>query len=162
MKKQRYKGGFMKVDDILVSWVIPTFDRRIKGPMPPPTKYYVLDWTKASENERSEIIKILGISDDSHKQKFEGIGAWSETFSVSANRPDERMLRFRRMFVEKSIEEIERLTSDSKESYRVFTGVNLNREYFEDETVPTYQMAVIARFTFVRATPTIPLRIMAL
>lgn len=124
----------MKVDDIRVSWVIPTFDRRIKGPMPPPTHYYELDWTKASENERAEIIKILGISDDSHKQKFEGIGAWSETFSVGANKPDERMLRFRRMFVEKPIEELKRSTRDSEKSYRVFTGVNLNREYFEDET----------------------------
>lgn len=124
----------MKVDDILVFWVIPTFDRRIKGPMPPPTHYYVLDWAKASENKRAEIIKILGISDDSHKQDLVRIGITSETFSVGANKPDERMLRFRRMFVEKPIEELKQLTSDSKLPYRVFKGVNLNREYFEDET----------------------------
>ena len=124
----------MKVDDILVSWVIPTFDRRLKGPFPLPTRYYELDWTKASENERAEIIKILGISHDSHEQKFEGIGARSETFIVGATKPDERMLRFRRMFVEKPIEELKRSTNDSKRSYRVFRGVNINRDYFEDET----------------------------
>ncbi len=124
----------MKVDDIQVSWMIPTFDRRIKGPMPPPMLHYELDWTKASENEQAEIIKILGIYDDSHKQELLGIGEHSETFSVGATKPDERMLRFRRLFVEKSIEELKLSTSDSEKPYRVIMGVNLNREYFEDET----------------------------
>lgn len=124
----------MKVDDILVSWVIPTFDRRLKGPFPLPTRYYELDWTKASENERAEIIKILGISDGSHAQEFSGFGKQSETFSVGATNSHERMFRFRQMFVEKSIDHLKRLTTDSKRSYRVFTGVNINREYFEDET----------------------------
>ena len=124
----------MKVDDIHVSWVIPTFDRRIKGPFPLPSRYYQLDWTKASESDRAEIIRILGISDNSNKEEFVGFGKQSVTFSVGANKPDERMLRFRQMFVEKSIEDVKELTSDSKRSYRVFKGVNIHREYFEDET----------------------------
>ncbi len=123
----------MKVDDILVSWVIPTFDRRLKGPFPLPSRYYVLDWTKASENEQAEIIKILGISDN-YKEEFVGFGKQSETFSIGPTKSHERMLRFRQMFVEKSIEGLKRLTGDSKRSYRVFKGVNINREYFEDET----------------------------
>lgn len=137
----------MKVDDILVYWVIQTFDRRLKGPFPLPRHYYEFDWTKASENEQAEIIKILGIYDDSHKQELLGIGEQSETFSVGATKPDERMLRFRRMFVEKPIEELKRSTSDSEKSYRVITGVNLNREYFEDETgqeISTREMMQIA------------------
>lgn len=124
----------MKVDDILVSWMIRTFDRRIKGPMPPPTLYYELDWTKASGNEQAEIIEILGISDNSKKEEFVGFGKQSETFSIGATNSHERMLRFRQMFVfvEKSIDHLKRLTSDSE--IRVFTGVNINRDYFEDET----------------------------
>ena len=122
----------MKVDDILVSWVIPTFDRRIKGPMPPPTLYYELDWTKASGNEQAEIIEILGISDNSKKEEFVGLGKQSETFSIGATNLHERMLQFRQMFVGKSTDHLKRLTSDSK--IRVFTGVNINRDYFEDET----------------------------
>lgn len=124
----------MKVDDILVSWVIPTFDHRLKGPFPLPQRYYVLDWTKASENEQAEIMKILGISDSPHEQESAEMGIESVTMSVGAAKPDERMLRFRRMFVEKPIKEGEEMTNDSEKSYRVFQGVNLNREYFEDET----------------------------
>jgi len=124
----------MKVDDILVCWRIPTFDRRLKGPFPLPGRYYKLDWAKASESEQAEIIEILGVSDNSHKEDFVGLGQRSETFSVGATKPDERMLRFRQMFVETSYEDIERLTSDSKTSCKLFTGVTINREYFEDET----------------------------
>ncbi len=124
----------MKVDDILLFWVIPTFDRHLKGPFPLPKRYYELDWTKASKDEQAEIIKILGISDDSHKQELLGLGARSETFSVGPSKPDERMLRFRWMFVQKPIEELKRLTSDSEKSYRVLMCIDLNREYFEDET----------------------------
>jgi hypothetical protein len=124
----------MKVDDILVYWVIPTFDRKLKGPFPLPQRYYVLDWTKSSESEQAEIIKILGISDDTPEKEFRGMGTQSMTWSVGPPKPDERMLRFRQMFVEESTEELKRLTSDSGKSLRVFTGVNLHREYFEDET----------------------------
>src|SRR4030043_373042 len=53
----------LTVKDILVSWVISTFDRQLKGPFPLPSRYYELDWTKASENDQAEIIKILRISD---------------------------------------------------------------------------------------------------
>ncbi|HUT30039.1 MAG TPA: hypothetical protein VMX13_09630 [Sedimentisphaerales bacterium] len=123
----------MRVDDILVSWVIPTFDRQMRGPFPLPRRYYELDWTKASENEQAEIIEILAISDNSREEELVGIGAVSETFIVGAARADERMLRFRHMFVEKPIEQLKRLTNSGEKSYRVFTGVNLNREYFEDE-----------------------------
>ena len=122
------------VDDILVYWVILTFDRQIKGPFPLPRRYYVLDWTKTSENEQAEIMQILGILETPQEQKDVRLGTVSETFIIGANKPDERMLRFRKMFVEKPIEEIGRLVNDSGKSYRVFTGVNLNREYFEDET----------------------------
>jgi hypothetical protein len=122
------------VDDILVSWVIPTFDRRLKGPFPLPQRYYVLDWTKTSENDQVEIMKILNISDDSHEQESAMLGTKSETWSVGAPEPNERMLRFRQMFVEKPVAEIGRMANDIGKSYRMFTGVNFHREYFEDET----------------------------
>jgi hypothetical protein len=127
-------GGFMKVDDVLVYWVIPTFDRRLKGPFPLPQRRYVLDWTKASESEQAEIMKILEISDGPIKQKSMKLGTESATWSVGPSKPDERMLRFRHMFVEKPIEEQKQLSNDSGKPYRIFTGVNLNREYYEDET----------------------------
>jgi hypothetical protein len=125
-------GDFMKVDDIFVSWNIQTFDRKLKGPFPPPHRHYMLDWTKASENEQAEIIKILGISDTDHEQEFRGMGTQSKTWSVGAHKSDKRMFKFRHMFVEKSLEEIEKLTSG--EHFRVYNHVNLNREYYEDET----------------------------
>ena len=121
------------VDDIFISWVIPTFNRQLKGPFPFPLRHYVLDWTKTSKDEQAEIMKILGISDGPDEQKPMNLGARSETWSVGI-RPDERMLRFRRMFVEKSSEELKQMTGDNGRSYRVFDGVNLHREYVEDET----------------------------
>jgi hypothetical protein len=120
------------IDNIQVTWAIHTFDRRLKGPFPLPIKHYVLDWTKASESEQLEIIKILGISDGPDKQKPKGLGARSETLSVGI-RPDERMLRFRQMFIEKPIEEIKRLTSDARKPFRTFKNFCLP-DYFEDET----------------------------
>jgi hypothetical protein len=123
-------GGFMKVDDIMVYWVIQTFDRQLKGPFPLPQRHYVLDWTKVSENEKADIMKIIGISDVPHEQKSARTWTESATWSVGATLPDERMLRFRYMFVEKPIEE----QMDSKKPYKIFKGVSLNREYFEDET----------------------------
>lgn len=51
----------MKVDDILVYWIVPTFNRQSKGSLPLPTYRYELEWTKTSENERTQIINILGI-----------------------------------------------------------------------------------------------------
>ena len=121
------------VDDILITWTIRTFDRRLKTLSPLP-KHYVLDRTKASESEQAEIMKIFGTSDGPDEQKPKGLGARSETLSVG-NRPDERMLRFRQMFVEKPIEEIKRfLNGGGPNSHRVFKSVNLHRDYFEDET----------------------------
>lgn len=120
------------IDDILVSWMIPTFDRQLKGPFPLPHRHYILDWTKTNESEQAEIIKILEISNDSSSQKSCGIGTHSETFSVGASKPDERMLRFRHIFVRKSPEEFKKIVDG--QNYNVFTGVNLNREYFEDDT----------------------------
>jgi hypothetical protein len=124
----------MKVDDIYVHWAISTFDHQLKGPFPLPIRHYILDWTKASENEQAEIMEILGISKTPHEQESEKMLTESETFSVGAANPDERMLRFRHMFVEKPIEELEKSTKNGGKHYRIFTGVNLNREYFEDET----------------------------
>jgi len=135
----------MKVDDLLVSWKIPTFDRKLKGPFPIPHRHYVLDWTKSSESEQAEIIKILGISDDTHEKKFRGMGTQSMTWSVGAHKPDDRMIQFRYMFVEKSLEEIGKLTSD--EHYRAFKWVNLNREYFEDETGREISMLEMMQIT---------------
>lgn len=120
------------VDDIQVTWAIHTFDRQLKWPFPLPIKHYVLDWTKASESEQAEIMKILEISDGRHKQKPMRLGARSETLSVGIG-PDKRMLRFRQMFVEKSIEEIKRFINGGRKSLRVSKGFALP-DYFEDET----------------------------
>jgi hypothetical protein len=125
--------GFMKVDDILVSWAISTFDHQLKGPFPLPIRHYILDWTKASKNEQMEIMNILEISGTPPKQKSDEMWTESETFSVGAVKPDERMLRFRHMFVEKPVEEISKMANTIGKRYRVFKGVDLNREYFEDE-----------------------------
>lgn len=124
----------MKVDDILVSWKILTFDRQLKSLMSPPFRNYELDWTKASENEQAEIIKILGITDDSHEQEFEGTGKQSETQSVGPSCLDNRMLRFRHMFVEKPLGKQKTSTNDSENTCRIVSGVKFNPDYFEDET----------------------------
>ena len=124
----------MKVDDIVVSWKILTFDRQLKSLMSPPFRNYELDWTTASEIEQDEIIKILGITDDSHEQEFEGFGKQTETLSVGPSIPDNRMLRFRHMFVEKPAGKQKRSTNDSENTYRIVTGVKFNPDYFEDET----------------------------
>jgi len=121
------------VDDILITWTIDTFDRRLKGPFPLPTKHHVLDWTKASKDEQAEIIKILGISDGPHKQESAKLGTKSETLSVGPPSPDKRILRFRQMFVEKPIEEIKRLINGGRKSLMVSKGFVLP-DYFEDET----------------------------
>jgi hypothetical protein len=120
------------VDDILVTWAIHTFDRQLKGPSTPPIKHYVLDWTKTSKDEQAEIMNILGIFDGPDEQKPMRLGTKSETLSVGPHRPDKRILRFRQMFVKKSVEEPKRPTSDVGKTFRPLHFCL--PDYFEDET----------------------------
>ncbi|MCX5634198.1 MAG: hypothetical protein NTW93_11110 [Phycisphaerae bacterium] len=135
----------MNVDDICVHWTISTFDRQLKGQLS--ARHYILDWTKASENEQIEIMNILGISSAPPKQKSNEMWTKSETFSVGATKPDERMLRFRRMFVEKPVEEISKKANSVGKRHSVFENVNLNREYYEDETGREISMREIIQIT---------------
>ncbi|MFA5423393.1 MAG: hypothetical protein WC374_06000 [Phycisphaerae bacterium] len=118
------------IDDIKVYWMIPTFDRRLNGPFPLPQRHYILDWTKATKNEQAEIMEILDISNDLPHQRNPETWGGSETLSVGLAKIDERMLKFRHMFVDKSVDEQE----GNRTCCKVFATVNLGREYFEDET----------------------------
>jgi hypothetical protein len=122
-----------RIRDIVVTWMIPTFDRAAKGPMPPPHRHYVLDWTKTSKPQQDEILDILGVSLKIVPQHQPNFHITACTTSVGASQPDNRMLKFRHLFIEQHKDSAP-VTIAARGDASVFTTVSLHREYFEDET----------------------------
>lgn len=117
----------MNIEDVIVNWTIGTFDHRLKEPLPLPQRHYVLDWAITTNEEKEEILQILNIPKTSNKHKSDGTGLQKTTISIGRGTPDERMLKFRHLFIEKPLNHLH------PKNIKFFCSVNLNREYFEDE-----------------------------
>lgn len=121
-----------------VFWSIPCFDRRRTNPLPVHNRVYVLSWDLVPEILIHEVLEILKPIDRRTPlpSSFE-----SSVISVCRTpiRPDNRMLAFRKYFVELP----ENATENCNPQNHSFITVNLHREYFEDETgkeISCYQM----------------------
>lgn len=125
-------------NNVLISWKIQTFDRQRKEFS---DRFYILDWDKTSKYGRNRIIEILGISKATQENNIRGIGIQSFTWSIGVSKPDDRMLEFRHLFVERTIADFEK----SGDKTTVFCGVNLNRDYYEDETCREISLQEIIR-----------------
>jgi len=133
--------------EISVSWIIYTFDRKAKKPLPLLRKHYELDWTKASKAEKADILDILKISPEPKSQIPPDLNNVKCTFSVGVCHPDNRMLKYRHLFVEIQAEDITKV-SEQTQRLRSLLSVNLRREYFEDETGTEISMQDIGRLAF--------------
>jgi hypothetical protein len=115
-------------EQIILSWVIMTFDRR-KPKFPLERRTWFLDWDKISPNERDEILSIIRRPKDDPLPP--GLNPFeTEQVTLTFSEPDLRMLKYRDRFEERPGFDF----NEAKEHYSSFLGVNLGVEYFEDET----------------------------
>jgi hypothetical protein len=123
----------------LILWIISCFDKRREKPFPVYNRSFRLNWDSLSESEQQEVLEILAEKDGRSTPSPSGLGTAVVTLSRTASKPDLRMLKFRGAFVELDEEALKR--EWEKNSWRKF--VDLNTEYFEDETgkrISDYEM----------------------
>ena len=112
----------------IIFWSVPCFDKRRENPLPVFNRLFVLDWSSLTEEQVADVVAILlPARQESHSPSS------FDTSVISIQRsnegPDNRMLAYRRYFVERP----ERVEDEDTPIQQSFTFVNLNREYFEDE-----------------------------
>ena len=123
----------------LLLWIIPCFDKRREKPFPVYNRSFRLNWESLSESEQQQVSEILAEKDEQDTPKPSGLATQVVTLSRNARKPDLRMLRFRQAFVELDKEALKQ----EWEKYGWGKFVDLNTEYFEDETgkqISDYEM----------------------
>lgn len=112
----------------IVLWSIPCFDKRREQPFPVYNRLFVLDWSALTVEQVADVISIIQPKRKSHSPS--SLDSTVISISRSHERADDRMLAYRKHFVERT----ENPSDDNKSLSQAFVFVNLNREYFEDET----------------------------
>lgn len=120
------------------------FDRRRENPLPVYNRWYWLDWTKLTEHQTAEILKIIDAktaAESPHKP----VGFDETVITVSVGTPnyDSHMLSYRHLFTEVADNDVEAFLKNPSRTYRGFQTVSLAAEYFEDETgtrISDYEM----------------------
>ena len=112
----------------IVFWSVPCFDKRRENPLPVYNRLFVLDWTSLDATQTVEVLSILQPTD--HKNRTpSSLQASVISIQRSNKGPDDRMLAYRKYFVESP----ENAEDENNPIVQSFTFVNLNREYFEDD-----------------------------
>ena len=117
-----------------VMWIIPCFDKRREQPLPVYNRTFFLDWSRLSPDEVTEVLGILNDTSRESQHSPEGFDTAVITFSRSRSVPDWRMMKFRQHFIEPAEDERNRRFQEAQERFEGFRFVQLNAEYFEDET----------------------------
>lgn len=125
-------------------WPIPCFDRRREEPLPVYNRWYWLDWTRPTPEQRSEILAIIDAKkrlESPHKPV--GLEETVTTLSMGAPNHDARMLQYRDLFTEVPDNDIAAFYDHPARHDLAFQTVSLATEYFEDEKgtpVSSYEM----------------------
>lgn len=112
-----------------VFWSIPCFDKRKEKPLPAYNRLFVLDWSLLSQDQMDEVLSILQPNDRKSRVPS-SLDATVVSMHCTSERSDDRMLAYRKYFTESQNSQA---SEPSLIPYSV-TFVNLNREYFEDES----------------------------
>ena len=126
-----------------VLWTIPCFDRKRANPLPVFNRSYVLDWPRLSIEEVNEMFSIIQARDGRQTFSPSGLDETVVTMSFGPQRTDDRMLKYRRFFVEVQNGDLEQVVNGEDPWKGGFHTVNLGREYFEDESgqpITSYEM----------------------
>lgn len=124
-----------------VIWTVACFDRRRENPFPVYNKILTLDWNLPDADERQEILQVLEETKPAEHYSPGGLGDSVITMRHRPSRPDWRMLKYRKYFIEIAEQDYPRFFSDVHG--RPARDVHLNAEYFEDETgksITKYEM----------------------
>jgi hypothetical protein len=116
----------------LVLWSISCFDKRREKPFPVYNRLFHLDWASLSETEVAEVLSIIAEPERPTAPSPSTLDAQVVTLSRESRRPDLRMMKFRKNFIEFPDLDNEAFNKEAKNRGRV-TFVSLNMEYFEDE-----------------------------
>ncbi len=143
-------------DDLpLVMWTIPCFDKRRERPFPVFNRTFVLDWSQLFPEQVEEVMRIVE-SDKPSPHSPEGLGTTIVTVSRSRDVPDWRMLKFRRFFQEQPLAEAERQLQDCSVRGHWVKMVDVNAEYFEDESGKAITHYEMIQYVSGQAEPIIP------
>lgn len=127
----------------VITWAIPCIDNRREKPFPVYNRVYQLDWTALSESEAREVLDIIDDQDRITAPSPSEIDARVFTISREYLKPDLRMMKFRKHFIEVDKTNNKPANEEAARKIGRFTSVRLNIEYFEDETgrpISEYEM----------------------
>jgi len=124
----------MPTKRIIVSWVIPIFDRRNSDPLPFARKHCFLDWDLVPDMERGELLALL---DANGRQNSGPQPNGAETIITMSCTPrsgsDPRLIRFRQYFVERRLDDVDRDMHAPGADIISFQTISFMPEYIEDE-----------------------------
>lgn len=141
------------MQDTLVFWDIPTLNRTKANPFPLEHRTWWLQWNLVPEHLKGLILKIL-VSAPQDKNRQSEIG--DEEWTLMVQKPDPRMLLFRKYFTyDPNFDINEYKMALGTTPWRTLS-VNLYFEYFEDETANPITKIEIHRFKTGEVHPIIP------
>ncbi len=123
-----------EAENVVVYWPISCFDRRKENPLPVHTRFFVLDESRATDQEKQRILELVRSDNVNGSQMPTEVGKGVLTISHAAHGTGREILRYRHLFRECE-EGLERIMKEAQKSPGLLSlkCVSLMGEYFEDE-----------------------------
>jgi hypothetical protein len=124
-----------KPDGVIIDWAVSCFDKRRKNPLPVYTRFYVLDESRATDEDKQAILALIHQNDIPTPAPPPGLGNTVYTFSQGRTGCDRRVLKYRSLFRECTMDELQSMLDRAKARGGPvrLESVGLMGEYFEDE-----------------------------
>ncbi len=122
-------------ENIVIYWWISCFDKRKEDPLPVYTRGFVLDESRATDEQKVSILKLIRGSEADKPQHPVDVGQTMVTVSHGIQRSNRDILKYRNLFMECSSQELRKIHDARKSEFGEVSlvPVILTGEYFEDE-----------------------------